>query len=1052
MIRSTDHPAKWIVLLTMMGFTVALSPSIPVFAAAADGSLSGLIRAASGNGIPDAQVSIRNTATGNVRSAVSTEEGSYAVHDLAPGDYEIEATAQGFISATVRVRVDVDSHAVADLTLSPASMVKADLKQATATSQSEAVDSKAMGELPLNGRSASDVAAMEPGVMKARTQSTHGENGFGMQMAIFGGRPRQNGSRLDGISVNDFANGPLGNAVGVSMGVDALEQMSVLVSNDQAQYGRSSGGYISSSTRSGTNRFHGTVFEYLRNSVFDAANYFDQEKPPFRRNQFGVSAGGPLWKDHTFIFADYEGLRQSQGATNVAAVPSEAARGGNLSTGTVVVDPEIRRVLDAFYPLPNEGLLGAGDTGIYISAGQKVTPGNHFTARIDHRISAKDMLSGVYMFDQGSSLGPDKLNNKLTGSDTQQHLLMLNQVHTVSPKSVNSVRLGINRVVANTGNSALGTNPYESDTSFGAVPGGTVPYLVVPGLVNLSGGLGGMDMYHFRWTSVQVYDDVSLIRGAHSLKFGVSLEWTRNNVNAIADPTGRFSFNSLADFLTNKPFSLSVTIPGATLWRPFRQIIVGSYFQDNWLFKPNLTVNLGLRYEAATVPNEANGRLSALQKLTDAQPRLGSPLFSNPTLRNVEPRVGFGWDPLGDGRTLVSSGFGIFDVLPLHYQIQSGELFAAPFYQAGNVTGLPPGSYPTEAFEIAASSPSTFRKAYFEPNPHRNYVMQWNLTIQRELPRGIHVKAGYVGSRGVHHIFRVKDANIVLPTRTAQGYVWPPLSDNQPRLNTNAGRITAASWQGDSSYDALVFQMKMRVGNRAQITGSYTWGKAIDNSSGSIEGDEYTNALTSPLWFDTGLNRGLSDFNVAHVLKVIYSWEINGPKWSSKLATWAVNGWQVGGVFETSTGLPFTPGVGGDPLGVKSTDPNLDLPNFAAGPGCDSPVNPGNPTHYIRTQCFAMPENLRLRGNLGRNTVIGPGLINLDFSVFKNNRIKVGSEEMNVQFRAEFFNIFNHPNFEAPIYNRNMFDSKGNPVGSAGLIDATATSSRQIQFALRIIW
>jgi outer membrane receptor protein involved in Fe transport len=915
----------------------------------------------------------------------------------------------------------------------------------------EGMGAKAVGNLPLNGRSASQVAALVPGVVKARTQGKNsGSQGYGTQLVIYGGRPRQNDYRLDGISVVDYANGPMGNAIGITLGVDAIQRLTVLTSNDQAEFGRSNGGYISSTTRSGTNLFHGSVFEYIRNSALDARNFFDAAKPPFRRNQFGATFGGPIWKDRVFFFGDYEGIRQSQGISNVAVVPSLAARQGNLSTGPVTVDPAIKRVLDAFYPLPNAGLLGSGDEGIYLSSGQQITPGNHVTTRVDDKFSRNDSLYAVYMFDKGSVTTPDKLSSLMTGYDSLEHFLALGETHNFSPELVNTFRFGIYRMVANSGPTSLLNNPAMADASYGAVPGQNLPAITVPGLVKLIGGIGGSDIYHFRWTSIQAYDDVSLTKGKHSLKFGASVERMRDNILAIKAPSGLFTFNSLADFLTNQPFSITVAIPGGARERGFRQTIAGAYAQDNWLFQPNLTLDLGLRYEMATVPGEVNGYVSSLRNLTDPQPEVGEPLFSNPTLRNFEPRVGFAWDPFGTGKTVVRSGFGFFDVLPLLYEIQFGEMFSAPFMLLSNVTNLPAGSYPTEAFQLAQSSPAALRQGYFEPHPRRNYVMQWNLNVQRVLPLGFQMQLGYVGSRGVHNIFRVTDADMVLPTLTSQGYLWPSPAGSGTRLNPNAGTINASFWEGDSYYDALVLQVQSPVGHRFQATGSYTFGKSIDTSSGSIGGGEYSNAITNPLWFDTRLNRGLSDFNIAQDLKVIYSWGLPSPHLASNILSWPLSGWQLGGVFEASSGLPFTPGFGGDPLGVLGTDSNVDVPNVLRGPGCDSLVNPGNPNNYIRTQCLSAPNPITLRGNLGRNALIGPGLMNLDFSIFKNNDVKIISESVHVQFRAEIFNIFNRANFDPPIYFKNVFDSNGNPIPSGGFIDKTQDPSRQIQFALRI--
>lgn len=1026
---------------------------IPIFGQTSGAKLTGTILTRSGSRIPNARLSIKNAASGDIHGVVTNQNGSFTLDNLPPATYDVTVTAPGFAVWKTMVEVHNGNNPLPNIVLDVEIKVSAEKAHAETSAVSGVVTGKAVTDLPLNGRSASDLATLEPGVASARTQTTgQAQRGFGNEMTISGGRPRQNDSRLDGISVNDYANGPPASALGVNLGADAVEQFSVLTSNYPAQYGRSSGGIIGASTRSGTNDFHGDVFEYIRNSALDARNFFDTAKPPFRRNQFGASAGGPIWKDRTYIFGDYEGLRQSQGVTQVATVPSAAARAGNLSTGQVAVDANVLRFVNAFYPLPNGPLLGPGDTGIFTFAGQQITPENYFTTKVDHKFSQIDAITGTYMFDSGNVRQPDELNDKRTGYDSRRQFFTVSEAHTFSPELLNSFRVGVNRVAAVTGLTFLSGNTLVNDPSFGTVPNLNAAATIVPGLTLFSGGLGTPPQFRFHWTSIQAYDNVVRTKGAHSLKLGVSLERIRDNMLAISNPGGEFGFNSLSDFLANRPFSLSAAIPSAISERGLRQTIIGAYAQDDWRWRPNLTVNLGLRYEMSTVPTEVHGKLTVLRHLTDAQPHLGDPLFDNPTLRNFEPRVGFSWSPLRDGKTILSAGFGIFDVLPLPYLVQFNELFSAPFFKLGNATGLPAGSFPTEAFSIVAASSSGFREAFFDPSPRRNYVMQWNLTLARQVTRDVNLRVGYVGARGVHQPFRVEDANIVLPTLTPQGYLWPSPVGSGARLNPNAGLVTSAFWQGNSFYDALQAKVKAKIAHGAEIEGSYTWGKTIDTSSGSMVGDEYSNSISSPLWFAQNLNRGLADFNVAHNLEVNYTWELGTPRWAHGFAARASSGWQLGGVFEASTGVPFTPGFGGDTLGVKSTDPNNDVPNLVPGPGCSSLVNSGNPTHYIKMQCFSVPNPITLRGNLGRNTLIGPGLLNFDFSLLKNNYIKKISDAFNIQFRSEFFNVLNHTNFAPPLDNRNIFDSTGNPIGNAGLITSTQTPSRQIQFAVKVIW
>ena len=1048
---SKSYKAKEFFLVGALAFATTMHPGL-LSAETAGRTLSGTISAQSGSRIPAAALALKNSSNGETRSLSAKPDGTYKVPNLAPGTYEVLISAPGFLTAQGTVLVTADADQVANFVLQPVAPAQSRVVEGGSSTVRGVVNSANVSDLPLNGRSASDVAAFEPGVTTARTQTVgQAQRGFGTQMTISGARPRQNDSKLDGISVNDYANGPPGSALGVNLGVDAVEQFSVLTSNYPAQYGRSSGGIISALTRSGTSEFHGDVYEFLRNSAFDARNFFDIKKPPFRRNQFGVSLGGPLWKDHTFIFGDYEGLRQSLGITQLDTVPTAAARAGTLSSGPVLVNSNVLRFLNAFYPLPNGPLLSA-DTGIFTFADQQVTPENYFTTKLDHRLSDHDALNGTYMFDSSKVSQPDELNNKRTGYQAQRQLVTIGETHTFSTHLINSARVGVYRVVASTGLTFPGGNAAAADPSYGTVPGENAAGVSVPGLTGFTGGLGVPSHYQFHWTSIQAYDDVSLVRGLHSWKFGFRAERIRDNILSDSDPGGVFSFNSLANLLGNVPFSLAAALPGAVSERGFRQTLLGAYVQDDWRWHPNLTINLGLRYETARVPSEVHNKLTVLRHITDATPHLGAPLFSNSTRRNFEPRVGFSWDPFSNGKTAVSGGFGIFDVLPLPYLIQFNELNSAPFFESANATTLPPSSYPGLAFASLTASSNTFRQAYFDPHPGRNYVMQWNLTLQRELGIKFSAMIAYVGSRGIHQPFRVEDLDIVMPTLTSQGYLWLSPPGSGTRLNLNAGRITAGFWDGDSYYHALQLRLKKNLGRGPQIQGSYTWGKSIDTSSGSLVGDEYTNSISSPLWFNPRLNRGLSDFNVTHNLEITFSWQLGTPKWSSGTDGWLLGGWQMGGVFAATSGVPFTPGIGGDTLGVKSTDPNIDLPNVLAGPGCRSLVNQGNPRNYIKTQCFAIPNPITLRGNLGRNTLIGPGLINLDFSIFKNNYIKRISDRFNAQFRVEFFNVLNHANFAPPLDNKNVFDSSGNRVANAGLITSTQTPSRQIQFALKLIW
>jgi hypothetical protein len=1111
---------------TTIGFVafvaVALSPLIwaPAYGQVTGATLSGTVRDQSGLVIPRADISINNVATGVARALTTDSAGFYSAPNLLPGSYEVTASAPGFTTEVQRgITLTVGAQQVLNLTLRVGRTTEkievagaAPAVQLATSSLSAAVNSTTVRDLPLNGRSWTDLATLQPGVAAIQTQQSfangtnRGNRGFGAQITVAGARPQQNNYRLDGISINDYANGAPGSVIGGDLGVDAIEEFSVLTSNYSAEYGRTSGGVVNAITRSGTNQFHGAAYEFLRNSALDARNFFDGKNPPFRRNQFGAGAGGPIRKDKMFVFGDYEGIRQSKGITHVDTVPSLSARTGTLcsvpdagpcTSPTPIpggVDPSAQKYLP-FWPLPNGGIRPGtnGDIGIFSFAGPQVVSENFFTVRVDGKISDKDNLAATYLGDITPYTSPDDLNAVLVSSKTNRQIATLEETHIFSPTLVNSARIGYSRDgVINTVNiSAI--NPLAKDPSLAAIPGQYAAQVMVSGLTAFLGGVFASGKTRYAWNSFQVYDDAFWTHGTHSVKFGGAVERMNSNNLRGGDISGAFNFGTLSDFLTNHPKRFLASFADTQTPRGLRETLVGLYVQDDWHARPNLTLNMGLRWEMTTVLSEVQGKLVNLIHLTDLQPRCGvlvagcasaGPYFSNPTLRNFDPRIGFAWDPLRNGKTAVRGSFGIFDVLPLPAHFFPLAVIGAPFEVDGAANHLKEGSF----YQGAAGqlSPASTVSDSIESNPHRGYVMQWNVNVQRELVPNLTALIGYVGSRGVHQPFPVDDIDIVVPTRTTPGYLFPNPVTSGTTLNPNFGDIHSLFYAGNTAFDALEIGVRKAMSHGVEMQGSFTWGKSIDNGSSTAHGDDFANALSSLPWYDLKSVRGLSDYNIGRTLVVSGTWQIPSPKSLSGAAAWVTNGWVLGGIYKATDGVPFTAtfGTDGDPQGLNSSDP-WDFPNRLNGPGCRSLVNPGNPNNYIKTQCFAVPTApsaaffsaprpagcdpafgslnpqdpnylwcFNLRGNAGRNILIGPGTSSLDFSVFKNNPIRKISENFNVQFRAEFFNILNRANFAVPVVpdNTDIFDSSGAPTGVAGLLTSTTTTAREIQFALKVIW
>ncbi len=855
-----------------------------------------------------------------------------------------------------------------------------------------------------------------------------------------------------------------------------------------------------------------------------------------------------------FIFGDYEGVRYSKGLPTPITVPSNAARtgilvdpNGNLedqhgciiqgfpdpvtkgcpATGPAVVplntqsqcaaesngatnhllapgkagfcvDDAVAKYLP-FWPV-SANTNADGNTASFAFSAQRIVTENFFTIRSDYKISDKDSLAATYLRDVTPYTSPDGLDAVLVSSATRRQIVSLEETHTFGPTLVNSVRGGFSRLYEINDIGASAINSLAKDPTLAALPSQFAAHVDATGggIDLFTGGVLGNTTALYGWNSFQGYDDAFWTHGTHSVKFGGGVEREQLNRLSHTDPSGVFKFGSLPDFLGNNPSLFTGENFNSVRGQGLRQTIFGVYVQDDWRFRPNLTLNLGLRWEMATAINDYRGGMVNLINMTDTMPECGTfitgcqaggPLFGNSTLHNFEPRAGFAWDPFHTGKTAVRGSFGVFDILPLAYQYIASATKQAPFVSAGSVKKPGQGTFYTGAAPLL--TPKTAGSSHVEQYPHRSYVMQWNLNVQRELIGNLTVMAGYVGSRGVHEPFRVDDANIQLPTMTPAGrWLFPnPVQSGAP-LNPNFGSIAQLQYEGNSYFHALEVAVQKAMSHGVQFQTSYTWGKSMDTGSAAGHGDQFSNSISSLPYYDLRMLRARSDFDIKRTLVFSLSWQVPPVKSLSGPAAWVANGWELGTIFKVSDGVPFTAtwGTGGDPQGLLNSD-DWAFPDRLSIPGCATLVNPGNPSNYIKTQCFTVPTApsvaffdgsgsngigcdpafgqstdskvpnylrcFNLRGDAGRNLLTGPGTTNLDFSIFKNQSIKRISESFNVQFRAEFFNIMNHANFEGPSIaslHQDIFDGNGNLSPTAGVLTTTSTPGREIQFALKFGW
>lgn len=1053
-----------IVLLTLI--SVVLLPMSTLQGQGTSATVSGTVQDETGGVLPGVYITVDEVDRGTTRSAVTDDAGRYRVPLLEPGTYEIQAELSGFRTAVrTGVKLEVGASAVIDLSLTIGEITErvvvqgeAPLVETTSTAMTGLVDDKKIRDLPLNGRSYEQLALLQTGVSVARFSSTGSANGSGTSFASAGSRPSTNNFIIDGVNISNYKDST-GSAADTNLGVESIREFKVMTSTYSAAYGRNSGAVINVVTQSGTNQWHGSLFEFHRNSALDAKNFFDnpnEDIPAFKRNQFGFSIGGPINQDRTFIFGNYEGLRESLGLTNIAVVPDEDSRqgilpefdsDGNPTGGTkmVTVADSVKPFLD-LYPLPNGRNFGDG-SGEFLSGPNQPLDEDYFSIRFDHHFSTEDSIFVRYTFDQAEVINPDNhlfLQENLY-SRTQSGVLEYQKVF--SPTFINTARFGLNRSFLEDFSDEISTQPPSvfvpgaatmGQIRFGRSQGGQL------GLTTLGSPSPGLSPY----TSFQYSDDINWTTGSHGIQAGASISRIQNNSITFGTGTlGQYTFRTLEEFLQGFAQQFQADTAESTRRRGQRQTLFGFYIHDDFRYSPNLTFNLGLRWEFLPTISEVNGLEAQLVNLSDSTSTVGLPLF-NFTGHQIQPRLGIAWDPFGNGKTAIRAGAGIYhDQMVGSFIILWGSnLF--PFTSTATLRAQDPtqGTIPfPNGFDLITpgTTPTLVR---VDPDVKTPRKIHFNLNIQQELSSNTMVSVGYVGSRGTW-LTRSGDTNTAVPEIREDGskFWFRPFL---PRFNTNFALVLGAHNDVNSFYHSLQMSLRRRFSDNLQFQFSYTYGRSIDDGSNQL-GTERNTPQNNTQMDNRKADRGLSSFDIRHnfVANATYDLPFGaGHNWggsASGVGSALISGWQLSSIVSLATGLPLTIQTGFN----RSNNGDFlspDRPDLLTGAN-NNPVL-GGPDQYFDPSVFVLPE-AGTHGDLTRGTVITPGFASVDFSVVKNNRF---GESGNVQFRAEFFNILNRPNFGLP--EASLFQSNGSRRGTAGRIQSTVNTSRQIQFSLKLMF
>jgi hypothetical protein len=1042
-------------------------------------SIKGVVTDASGASVAGANVTAKNVETGAARSAVSDDAGRFVVLSLMIGEYEVKVAKQGFQDALHGgIHLVVGEEASVDFKLDVSGVkaeatVTADAPMVSTTTRNinGLVGEKEIKDLPLNGRSYDLLMTLNPSIVNFTSQKTGGtgisNSTTANNFAVSGNRPQQNMFLLNGVEFSGAAENNMqpGGASGQLLGVDAVREFEVQSDTYSAELGKHPGGQVVIVTQSGSNKWHGDVYEFLRNNALDAPNLFDVGSAPlFQRNQFGISSGGPIHTDKTFLFVNYEGFRQHLHQTSAAFVPDAASRAAAVAS----VQPLLN-----LWPIAPAGAPDFNGIAEVFSSPLQTIREDFGTARLDHIFSSKDTLSAVYTVDDGGDVTATPLNPFSSDIlNVREQVLSVDETHVFSTNWLNSVRIGYSRAgYFFIGEPTPGT-PAASVPGF--LVGHPVGAVVVGGSaasnpqasIGLAGSNNGSNLHVAR--NLFTYEDrVTWTHGRHQMSFGAWFQQFQSNENIALSQFGQATFTSLTTFLAGTASSfLFDPAPTPLNWRSWFGAL---HAEDVIRISPKLTVSLGFRDEFSTGWNEAHGRASDyvfLNGVIQTQPHIGNNLF---TVNNAkclpQPRIGLAWSPL-DKKTVLRAGFGMYNDLQdaLGYRADQN----APFNPVYTIPNEPVANLPLNP---AAPVPANAKLVAggVQPDMKTPTLISWSMRIERELSPNTSLTVGYVGSHGYHELLGL-DANEPIPTICPAapcpavypasfpvGIAGTPVPAGSffiPAGTPNANPALAQTWTwfslGTSSYNALQVDLRRRFSHGLTLRAVYTFSKALDDGD-SLNQTTASNApglVSNP--FNLAADKGLATYNATNVavINALYALPFgHGQRFASDMEGWRdrfVGGWSLSSIITAQSGFPITPQLSYNPT---NNGDNRNPVRAFINPNFVGPIVTGNPSQWFNPAAFlAPPTNSGFYGNLGRDTLTGPGLATWDFSLLKEARIR---ERMNMQFRMEIFNLLNRANFNTP--NLIVFTPSGLS-GTAGAITSTSTTSRQIQFGLKLSW